>query len=215
MRMTASLSIQVDGRSVEAVPGERLLPALLRAGIWIPHLCHFPGREPPDGSCRLCFVQITGWDRPVTACSAMVEENMQVQTRTPEVDRLVASGFAMIMSTHRLDCKQCPGNRRCALQEIAKKRKLPLRPKRLPKIEPDWPIDDSRSDLGINPNHCVLCGRCIHVCNQEVNKGILDYAHRGLKTVVSTFDGEPLAGQDCGDCTRCADVCPVGAIYRK
>jgi predicted molibdopterin-dependent oxidoreductase YjgC len=61
----------------------------------------------------------------------------------------------------------------------------------------------------------VLCGKCVYVCNHEVKKGILDIAHRGLDSVVSTFDGRPLSEQDCADCTRCAEVCPVGAIYLR
>ena len=84
---------------------------------------------------------------------------------------------------------------------------------RLAKIEPDLPEDVSRPDLGFNPNHCILCGKCVYVCNHEVDKGILDFSRRGMATRVSTFDGEPLASQDCGDCVRCAEVCPVGALY--
>lgn len=209
------LTIEIDDRPVQANEGESLLWAALDAGFFIPHLCAIRGRQPPHAGCRLCWVQIDGRTAPQTACSVTVKEGLRVSTRTPEVDRLVRAGFEMLMSVHRLDCKVCPGNRRCALQDIARSRKLPLKPRGLPKIEPDWPIDESRAEIGLNPNHCVLCGQCVHVCNDEVNKGVLDLVNRGLATRVGTFDGRPLAEQECGDCVRCAEVCPVGAIYLR
>lgn len=209
------VTITVDGREVKAEAGKRLLWAILDAGIWVPNLCAIRELEPPDGGCRLCWVEVDDGLKPVTSCTQPVLDQMVVRTRSKAVDRLVRAGFEMLLSTHRLDCKDCPGNRRCALQEIAKLRKIPLTGKRLSKIEPDFPVDESRADLGLNPNHCVLCGKCVYVCNHEVKKGVLDIANRGLESVVSTFDGEPLAGQDCGDCARCAEVCPVHAIYLR
>ena len=163
----------------------------------------------------MCWVEVEGQKEPVTSCTQPVAEGMVVRTRSGAVDRLVRASFEMLLSTHRLDCKHCPGNHRCALQEIAKQRKIPLAGKRLKKIEPDLPVDESRSDLGLNPNHCVLCGKCVYVCKHEVKKGILEIVNRGLESQVSTFDGEPLADQDCGDCTSCAEVCPTHAIWKK
>jgi bidirectional [NiFe] hydrogenase diaphorase subunit len=209
------VTITVDGREVKATSGERLLWALLDAGIRVPNLCAIRGEEPPHGGCRLCWVEVEGRKKPVTSCTVPVHEGMVVRTRTPGVDRLVRAGFEMLLSVHRLDCKDCPGNRRCELQRIAKERRIPLKSKRLAKIEPDLPLDESRDDLGMNPNHCVLCGKCVYVCSHEVKKGILDIAYRGMEAVVSTFDGRPLAEQDCQECIRCAEVCPVGAIYLK
>ena len=209
------VTITVDGREVKAAAGSRLLWAILDAGIWVPNLCAIRELEPPDGGCRLCWVEVQDQKKPVTSCTQPVSDKMVVRTRSKAVDRLVRAGFEMLLSTHRLDCKDCPGNRRCALQEIAKLRKIPLTGKRLSKIEPDFPVDESRADLGLNPNHCVLCGKCVYVCNHELKKGVLDIANRGLESVISTFDGQPLSEQDCGDCTRCAEVCPVHAIYLR
>ena len=209
------VTIVVDGQTIQAEEGSRLLWAILDAGIWVPNLCAIRELEPPNGGCRLCWVEVEGRSKPVTSCTQPVVDGMVVQTRSEAVDRLVRAGFEMLLSTHRLNCKDCPGNRRCALQEIAKQRKIPLTGKRLKKIEPDFPIDESRPDLGLDPNHCVLCGKCVYVCKHEVKKGVLDIMNRGLESRVSTFDGEPLADQGCGDCTRCAEVCPTHAIWKK
>ncbi|MBN2496066.1 MAG: (2Fe-2S)-binding protein [Deltaproteobacteria bacterium] len=214
----STVSISVDGRTIQARSDERLLWALLDAGIFVPSLCAIRGLDPPPGGCRLCFVEVEGQAKPVTSCTQPVFEGMRVRTRSPAVDRLVRSAFENLLSVHRLDCKDCPAGKppgRCALVEIAKKRKIPLRVKRLPKIEPDLPIDESRAELTLDPNHCVLCGQCVHVCRNEVGKDILCLAHRGLDMRVSTFDGRPLAEQGCGACVRCAEVCPVGAIYLR
>ena len=211
----SKIEIIIDGKKVAAKEGEVLLFRALEAGFFIPNLCAIKGSDSSPASCRLCFVEIEGMDRPVTSCTVRVREGMVVRTRSEAVDRLVASAFEMLLSVHRIDCKTCPGNGRCALQEIAKKRRLPLKPKRLPKIEPDLPVDESRPEIGLNPNHCVLCGQCVHVCNNVVQKKVLDFINRGLATRVETFDGEPLAEQVCGDCVACAEVCPVGAIYLR
>jgi len=211
----SAVTITVDGQKIQAEEGSRLLWAILDAGIWVPNLCAIRELEPPDGGCRLCWVEVEGKSKPVTSCTQPVKDGMVVRTRSAAVDRLVRAGFEMLLSTHRLNCKDCPGNRRCALQEIAKQRKVPLTGKRLKKIEPDFPVDESRPDLGLDPNHCVLCGKCVYVCKHEVKKGVLDIINRGLESRISTFDGEPLADQDCGECTRCAEVCPTHAIWKK
>lgn len=205
--------LTIDDQRVEAPAGTRLLWAALEAGIFIPHLCAHRELDHHPGSCRLCWVEIEG--RPVTACTEPVREGMVVRTRSEAVDRLVRTGFELIMSTHRLNCGECPANKKCALQQISRERKLPLKPKRFPKVEPDLPIDDSHPRLGLDPNHCVLCGRCVHACERAGAGRVLDFINRGLATVVGTFDGQPLGDHDCGACEGCFTVCPVGALYVK
>ncbi len=210
------VNIEIDGETVSAEEGEVLLWAALDAGYYIPHLCAAKEIDHHPAACRLCFVEVEGIDRPVTACTQTVQQGMKVKTRSERVDRLVRTGFELLMSTHRLDCKVCPANRKCGLQEVAKKRKVPLKPKQFDKIEPDYPVDESREDFGMNPNHCILCGKCVHVCENVKGCRVLDFSQRGLRTVLSTFNGKPLAEQDaCDGCLKCVRVCPVGALYLK
>jgi len=211
----SEVTITIDERTLKVREGTRILWAALDAGIYIPHLCAHPDRHPPFGSCRLCFVEVEGYASPVTSCTEPVRDGMVVRTRSPEVDRLVRSAFELLMSTHDLDCKNCPANKNCVLQEIAAKRKIPLRLKNLRKLPTDLPIDDSNPDFGLNPNWCVLCGLCVWICNEVVGRGILDFAKRGLATTVSTFDGSPLAEHNCSGCLKCVEACPVGALYLK
>lgn len=211
----SQVEITIDGQKVRTKEGRKILWAALDAGIYIPHLCACREIQYHPGSCRLCLVEIEGRPGLVTSCTEPVAAGMAVRTRSPEIDRVVATGFELLMSTHRLNCGECPGNKRCALQKLSRERKLPLKPKRLKKIEPDRPIDDSHPEFGLDPNHCILCGRCVYVCNEIEKERILDFIRRGLSTVVGTFDGETLAAHACRACLNCVKVCPTGALFFK
>ncbi len=212
----SEVNITIDGKPVKARKGDKILWAALDAGVYIPHLCSAREMEASRASCRLCFVEVKGYKAPVTSCTVTVEEGMEVTTETPEVERLVKSAFSLLMSVHQLECKNCPANRNCGLQEVAKKMKLPLRQKAHQNLEMKWPVDDSRTDFGLNPNRCILCGKCVWVCNQLVGCRVLDFVNRGLKTVIGTFGDVSLAEQEtCDGCLKCVEYCPTGALYTK
>ncbi|MGQ9556399.1 MAG: 2Fe-2S iron-sulfur cluster-binding protein [Desulfurispora sp.] len=210
----SQVTLTIDGQTVQARAGQKLLAVALENGIFIPHLCSDGDHSHPPAACRLCFVQVEGMPAPVTACTLPVAQGMVVHTRSAAVDQLVADGFALIMAAHRLECKSCPKNGHCALQEIAKKRGLRLRPKDLPLLERDLPVDDSHPQLLYDPGKCVLCGRCVQVCRQQGN-GVLGFVRRGFARRVSTFAEQPLGSAGCSGCLACARVCPVGALVIK
>ena len=213
--MNERVTLTIDDRTVEAEAGTKVLWAALDAGIFIPNLCAMRERETPFGACRLCFVEVEGRDLPVTACSETVAEGMVVHTRSERVDRLRRSALELLLSHHDLDCRNCPSNRICALQDLAKTLKVRLVPKRMRKLPTEMPVDDSHPEIVLNPNRCVLCGRCIWVCRDVEKSGALDFVFRGLKTRIAPFRLEPLADSPCTGCLRCVDVCPVGALSRK
>ena len=212
--MSETVTLVIDGREVRARRGERILDAALDAGIDVPSLCAVRGQEPPFGACRLCWVELEGRQRPVTSCTVEVADGMVVRTRSPAVDRLVAAAFELLMSHHNLECRRCPANHACALQDIAKSRRLKLKPRRLPRLERTEPVDESHPLVRLDQTKCVLCGRCVWVCREQ-GRGVLDFARRGLDTVVGTAGGRPLASTSCDGCLACVDACPVGALAAR
>ncbi len=182
--------------------------------VYVPNLCAIREADLPFGACRLCFVEIEGRSSPVTACSEPVEEGMVVHTRTPRVDRLRRTAFELLLSHHHLDCRNCSKNKNCELQRIAFRLGFKLKLQRFRPIPRSLPIDSSHPLFIYNPNKCVLCGKCVWMC-QEHGIGAIDFAFRGIDTRVSTFDNVPLIDSKCDSCLQCVDVCPVGALVRK
>lgn len=213
--MSGDVSFFLDDRPVRARAGEKILWAALDNGAFIPHLCAVRERPEPFGACRLCFVEVEGRPDPVLACSEPVTPDLRVRTRSERVDRLRRTAFELLMSHHDLDCKNCARNGTCELQALAKALRISLRPKRLRPLATEMPVDESHPDIVLNPNRCVLCGKCVWVCSEVEKAGTLDFVLRGLQTRVAPFRLEPLANSPCKGCLRCAEVCPVGAITRK
>ncbi len=213
--MPKIVQITVDDRRIEAEAGTSLLTACLDHGIYIPHICYLPGGDPAAACCRLCLVEIKDEQRPVASCAVRIDRPLTVRTDTAGLRRLQKSALQLLLSVHRVDCKNCPANRKCALQEIARFLKVGLKPGRLPPRLKEPEVDDRHPCLQHYPNRCVLCGKCIQVC--RVNKGqpALTFAGRGFQTVIRYFgsaDSHPTA---CNSCQSCVDVCPVGALEMK
>ncbi len=213
--MSEYVNITIDDRQIKVRAGEKLLWAALDNDIYIPHLCAIREKERPNAGCRLCFVEIEGDTRPATSCTRTVEDGMVVRTRTPRVDRLVKTAFELILSDHNLKCRECPANRNCALQTIAKKRGIKLRQGRFKTIVREFELDESPDDFAFDRSRCVLCGQCVWADREVAKTGAIGFANRGLNRVVTTFRDRPLAESNCAKCTFYADVCPVGAFYYK
>jgi bidirectional [NiFe] hydrogenase diaphorase subunit len=209
-----SVTLTIDGVEVKAPKGERILWVALDNGIYIPNLCALREADLPFGACRLCFIEIEGRHSLVTACSEPVAEGMVVHTTTPRVERLRRTAFELLISHHPVDCSNCAKNRHCELQRIASRLRLKLKPQRFRPIQRSLPVDSSHPLFVYDPNKCVLCGKCVWVCNKR-GDGIFDFTFRGIDTMVSTFGNIPLIDSICNSCLGCVEVCPVGALVLK
>jgi len=207
-------TITINGTEIKTKNGANLLWAALDNGFYIPNLCAMREIIPPVASCRLCFVEIDGENRPVTSCTVKVKDGMAIRLDTDKVKRIRNTAFRLFISHHRIDCAHCDKNRNCELQAIASTLKLKLKVEQFRRIPRELPIDSTHPMIYYDPNKCVLCGKCIWVCHKH-GTGTLDYAFRGINTIVSTFTGIPLAEANCNSCLACADVCPVGSLVVK
>ena len=208
------VTLTINGVQIRAAKGEKVLWAALDNDIYIPNLCAIREADLPFGACRLCFVEIEGRNTPVTACTEPVAEGMVVHTDTPRVSRLRRTAFELLLSHHHVDCRNCAKNRNCELQRIASRLGLKLKLTRFRPIPRELPVDSSHPLFIYDPNKCVLCGKCVWVCNER-GTGTLDFAFRAIHAAVSTFANVPLAEADCDSCLECVAICPVGALVLK
>lgn len=209
------VKLLVDDREIEVKKGTTLLKACLENEIYIPNLCYMEGMEGNVASCRMCFVEIKGEEKPVPSCTVKVIDSMIVRTDTEVVRRLQRSAFRLLLSVHDVNCRSCPANKKCELQRIGKFLKVGLKQKSLEQILKDTDIDESHPCLDYFPNRCVLCGKCIRICQKKYGKAVLTFAKRGFNTVVSFYGEKDLNNIPCSECSSCVEICPVGAITLK
>jgi bidirectional [NiFe] hydrogenase diaphorase subunit len=204
------IKLVVDTKTIEVQEGTILLEACLRHGIYIPNLCYLEGLGAPDASCRMCFVEIEG--KVVPSCTIKVTGPLVVKTDTPVVRNLQKSALRLLLSVHDVDCAHCPANKKCALQNIAKFLGLSLKPKGLEQILKEPRLVEDHPFINYYPNRCVLCGRCVRVCQTKEGRPQMIFAKRGFDTVISFYGVNKEIMPACDDCSKCVEVCPVGAI---
>ncbi len=209
------VTLTIDGKIITAPEGESILWAALDNGIYIPNLCTIRESEKPLAACRLCFVEVEGESEPATACTEPVKDGMVVRTRGEHALRLARTSAELLLSNHPVECGRCPKNRACELQKITRHLGMKLKTTRFRKLERSLPVDESSPVFIYNPNKCVLCGKCVWVCSQQLRIGAIGFTRRGFKRRVSTFEDHPMAETKCSNCSECVKSCPVGALVFK
>lgn len=205
----------IDSQEIECEEGEILLWVALDHGIYIPNLCARREDKEPYGACRLCFVEIEGITHPVTACSTKVTEGMVVKTKGNMALRLARTAFELILSNHPVDCAHCLKNRACELPRIAKYLRVKLNTERFKKFFRERPLDETSPFFIYEPRKCVLCGKCVRYCAEELETGGIGFAYRGFQRWVTTFDDQPVGLSPCGQRGELVEICPVGAFVAK
>jgi bidirectional [NiFe] hydrogenase diaphorase subunit len=207
-----TIRIQVNDRTIEGRKAQSLLQTCLENDIYIPNLCYIPGMDHPPASCRLCFVEVDGFENPVTSCTLEIFDGMVVKTDTPAVRRLQKTAFQFLLSVHEVDCKNCPANRKCDLQRLARYLQCGLKTKGLQHYTKEMSIDGSHPQIAYYPNRCVLCGKCIYICKKENKQPLFSFSKRGFDTVISVYNSGNGKGLNCGFCMACIEICPVAAL---
>jgi bidirectional [NiFe] hydrogenase diaphorase subunit len=210
-----TLRIFIDGKEIECFEGETLLWVALGHGIYIPNLCAMKEKAEAYGACRLCFVEVEGEGLPVPSCTLKVKEGMVVDTKGAKALRLARTAFELILSNHPVDCAHCLKTGSCELQKMAKHLRVRLNTKRFKKFLRNLPIDETSPVFTYDPNKCVLCGKCVWLCQEKLGTGTIGFAYRGFQRWVTTFDDEPVGLSECRDRIELAEICPVGAFVAR
>ncbi len=206
------ITLEVDGLKVEAREGESILGAARRHGARIPTLCHMPNLA-PSGACRLCLVEVEGMPNLVTSCSYPVANGMKVRTRTPRILNARRTIVELLLSNHPDDCLYCSRNGKCDLQGLAQN--LGVRQRVYSGAKSSRPKDVSSPSIVRDPEKCILCGRCVRMCEEVQQVAAIDFVGRGSKTFVGTAFDHGLNVSTCVNCGQCIVVCPTGALSEK
>jgi len=210
------VNITIDGRKLEAPEGSTVLEAARQAGIDIPTLCYLKDVN-KIGACRVCLVEIKGARALQTSCTYPVSEGLEVCTNSARVREARKAVVELILSNHPQDCLKCSRSQNCELQTLAKKLGIDEIRFKGEISSPKTSLVNSENSKAIerNPEKCILCRRCVAVCNKVQGVGILNAMNRGFDTVVGPAFDHPLDSINCTLCGQCINVCPVEAIKEK
>ncbi len=206
------IDIEVNNKKIQAKKGETILETLNRNGIKVPTLCRMEGFT-PTGACRMCVVEAEGKSGLIPSCSYQIEEPIKIRTHSPRVIQARKMLVELLLSNHPDDCLYCASNGNCQLQDLAVE--LNIRERRISGEKTKANLDQSSPGIVRDSAKCILCGRCVRVCEEVMDISTFDFYKRGNKTAIVTSMNKDLNFSNCINCGQCLLVCPTGALYEK
>jgi iron-only hydrogenase group A len=206
------INIEVNGSKLKAKEGQTILEALKSNGVSVPTLCHMPDL-PPSGACRLCVVEVEGQGSLIPSCAYPVADGMVIHTHSPRAMRARKTIIELLLADHPDDCLYCIRNGNCQLQTLAEN--YGVRQRRFAGEKSVRFPDTSSAAIHRDPAKCILCGRCVRVCEEGQGVAAIDFAGRGRHTTVTTAFDEGLNVSGCINCGQCILVCPTGALTER
>jgi [NiFe] hydrogenase diaphorase moiety small subunit len=206
----AKNTIIIDGKEITAEPGQTIMQAAIKAGIYIPHLC-FHQELIPGGHCRVCTVKANG--KPQSACTMPAENGMVIDNDTKELKEERSRIIEMLFVEGNHFCPFCEKQGSCELQALAYR--LGLLAPTLPYLFKKFEVDASHPDVFIDRNRCVLCGRCVRASRDIDGKDVFGFEGRGSEKRIALNSKGGLAGTQLDAADKAASICPTGSIVVK
>ncbi len=208
-----NVTIKINGMEVTAPKGSTILEAARLAHIEIPTLC-FLKEINEIGACRICVVEVKGARSLVASCVYPINEGMEVWTNTPRVLESRKKTLQLLLSNHDRKCLSCVRSGNCELQQLAKELGVEDESYYDGERTPSE-IDDSAAHMFRDNSKCILCRRCVAVCEQVQGIGVIGANQRGFATNIGSAFEMGLGETSCVSCGQCIAVCPTGALYEK
>lgn len=204
----------INGKQIEINKGATILEAARLVNVNIPVLCKHPDLEASSG-CGICIVRAKGMNKMLRACSTLLEDGMDITTHDPDIVKVRKTVLELIMSNHPKDCLYCARNNDCELQRLCAE--FGIRESYFPSIvkRTEHKYDNSTGSIVIDGSKCILCGRCVNVCQNKQDVWALSFLHRGVNTQLSPAGEIRLDESPCVKCGQCSNHCPVGAIVEQ
>ena len=208
------VSVSINGKNILVEDGTMILKVAEQMNIEIPTLCHMymqDGKsENCKGTCRVCVVEVEGRRNLAPACSTPVFDGMVIKTNTPRAIQARRNIVGLLLSNHPMDCLKCEKNLKCELQKMAAD--LGVYEIKYEGERKIYGKDCSSVSIIKDMEKCILCRRCVTVCNDMQKVHALTPIDRGFDTTISTFFSKPLSETECTYCGQCVSVCPTGAL---
>ena len=206
------VNLTINNKKIVAEEGQTILEAAKQNNILIPHFCYLEGVH-QIGSCRICVVEVEGAKTLQASCMVTVREGMVIHTNTEKVNKARKLLYELMLSDHPRNCLSCTRNQNCEFQKLGEL--MQISDFRFEGEKSKTYVDNSSPSIVRDTSKCILCRRCVTVCNHIQGVGVLNVQKRGFKSVIGPADELPLNSVNCAFCGQCTTVCPVGALQEK
>ena len=207
------ITMTINDEVVSGRQDQTLLDLIRERGIEIPTLCHLDGLT-DRGGCRLCLVEVKDTNRLMPACTTAVQEGLSIYTHSERLIKYRRMILELLFSERNHVCAVCVMNGRCELQGEAAA--IGMTSVRYDYLCPDLSLDASHDRYIIDHNRCILCTRCVRVCDEVEGAHTWDVMGRGVNSRVITDLNQPWGTSlSCTSCGKCVQVCPTGALHTK
>jgi len=200
------VTFSLNGQQIMTPAGTLVIEAAKRQGVEVPSFCYYPGLS-LQAACRMCLVEVEKMPKLQTACTLVATEGMVVKSDTPQVHKARKDMIEFLLSNHPLDCPVCDKGGECELQDMTFR--YGLDHSRFTEEKLHYPEEKWSPLVYYDAPRCIMCFRCVRVCDEGMDVKALGVGARGVHSVIIPNEPGQLACEECG---MCIDICPVGAL---